>query len=163
MELANLIKQDIESILQIESQDIKQLVEDYREDLMDAETYDAVDAYNMLYSNIYEMSEEEYLDAFRTLGETYPNFGKADENDFQKSIAELERLKHAFNELRLNTTEGKHLLALQLAVLELDIQVYQKLTLSPTTTEIEAEINLLETESFGLTNQINQFLEQYHD
>ena len=49
MELANLIKQDIESILQIESQDIKQLVEDYREDLMDADTYDAIDAYNMLY------------------------------------------------------------------------------------------------------------------
>ena len=163
MELANLIKQDIESILQIESQDIKQLVEDYREDLMDADTYDAIDAYNMLYSNIYEMSEEEYLDAFRTLGEAYQNFGKADENDIQKSIAELERLKHAFNELQLHTTEGKQLLALQLAVLELDIQVYQKQTLSPTTLEIQAEINLLETESFGLTNQINQFLEQYHD
>ena len=163
MELANLIKHDIESILQIESQDIKQLVEDYREDLMDSETYDAIDAYNMLYSNIYEMSEEEYLDAFRTLSEAYPNFGKADENDVQKSIAELERLKHAFNELQLHTTEGKQLLALQLAVLELDIQVYRKLTSSPTTMEIQAEINLLESESFGLTNQINQFLEQYHD
>ncbi len=163
MEIANLIKQDIESILQIESQDIKQLVEDYREDLMDSETYDAIDAYNMLYSNIYEMSEEEYLDAFRTLGEAYPNFGKADENDVQKSIAELERLKHAFNELQLHTIEGKQLLALQLAVLELDIQVYRKLTLSPTTMEIQAEINLLESESFGLTNQINQFLELYHD
>ncbi|MGE8290540.1 MAG: hypothetical protein ACN6ON_02635 [Sphingobacterium sp.] len=93
MNKANLINKDIEAILQTEYQDISQLVEDYQDVPVSEENQEALYAYNLLYMNIHSLSEQEYLDAFNQLGEKYPNYGLAAENDHRRTIAELESLK----------------------------------------------------------------------
>lgn len=163
MNKANLINKDIEAILQTEYQDISQLVEDYQDVPVSEENQEALYAYNLLYMNIHSLSEQEYLDAFNQLGEKYPNYGLAAENDHKRTIAELERLKQAFSQLCLQTEQGQYLLQLKLKSIDLDIQVYQKLMQLPITPAIQAEIDLLESDSYKLIDEIEAILIQYVD
>lgn len=161
MNISDLINKDIEAILQIEYQDITQVVKDYQDVPISEEDQEALYAYNLLYMNIHSLSEQEYLDAFNQLGEKYPNYGLAGENDHSRTIAELERLKQAFSQLCLQTEQGQYLLQLKLKSIDLDIQVYRKLMQLPITPAIQADIDLLESASYKLTDEIEAILAQY--
>ncbi len=161
MNTSDLINKDIEAILQIEYQDITQVVKDYQDVPISEEDREALYAYNLLYMNIHSLSEQEYLDAFNQLGEKYPNYGLAGENDHSRTIAELERLKQAFSQLCLQTEQGQYLLQLKLKSIDLDIQVYRKLMQLPITPAIQADIDLLESASYKLTDEIEAILAQY--
>jgi len=161
MNTSDLINKDIEAILQIEYQDITQVVKDYQDVPISEEDQEALYAYNLLYMNIHSLSEQEYLDAFNQLGEKYPNYGLAGENDHSRTIAELERLKQAFSQLCLQTEQGQYLLQLKLKSIDLDIQVYRKLMQLPITPAIQADIDLLESASYKLTDEIEAILAQY--
>ena len=161
MNTSDLINKDIEAILQIEYQDITQVVKDYQDIPISEEDQEALYAYNLLYMNIHSLSEQEYLDAFNQLGEKYPNYGLAGENDHSRTIAELERLKQAFSQLCLQTEQGQYLLQLKLKSIDLDIQVYRKLMQLPITPAIQADIDLLESASYKLTDEIEAILAQY--
>ncbi|MDR2271774.1 MAG: hypothetical protein LBF27_12790 [Sphingobacterium sp.] len=163
MNVLNLIKQDLEIILQTEYQDIVQLVDDYQDVSIGEQNQEALYAYNLLYMNIHSLSEQEYLDAFHRLGEKYPNYGLAGDNDHNNSIAELARLKYALNQLCLQTKEGQYLLQLKLDSIDLDTQVYHKMLELSTNPAIQIEIDRLESDSFKLTEEINAFLAQYDD
>ncbi len=161
MNTSDLINKDIEAILQIEYQDITQVVKDYQDVPISEEDQEALYAYNLLYMNIHSLSEQEYLDAFNQLGEKYPNYGLTGENDHSRTIAELERLKQAFSQLCLQTEQGQYLLQLKLKSIDLDIQVYRKLMQLPITPAIQADIDLLESASYKLTDEIEAILAQY--
>lgn len=161
MNTSDLINKDIEAILQIEYQDITQVVKDYQDVPISEEDQEALYAYNLLYMNIHSLSEQEYLDAFNQLGEKYPNYGLAGENDHSRTIAELEQLKQAFSQLCLQTEQGQYLLQLKLKSIHLDIQVYRKLMQLPITPAIQADIDLLESASYKLTDEIEAILAQY--
>lgn len=163
MNTSDLINKDIEAILQIEYQDITQVVKDYQDVPISEEDQEALYAYNLLYMNIHSLSEQEYLDAFNQLGEKYPNYGLAGENDHSRTIAELEQLKQAFSQLCLQTEQGQYLLQLKFKSIDLDIQVYRKLMQLPITPAIQAEIDLLESDSYKLTDEIEAILIQYVD
>lgn len=163
MNTSDLINKDIEAILQIEYQDITDLIKDYQDVPIGEENQEALYAYNLLYMNIHSLSEQEYLDAFNQLGEKYPNYGLAGENDHSRTIAELEGLKRALSQLSLQTQQGQYLLQLKLSVIELDIQVYQKLMQSPITPAIQAEIDLLESDVYKIIDEINTIFAQYDD
>ncbi|WP_104380993.1 hypothetical protein [Sphingobacterium sp. HMA12] len=163
MNTSDLINKDIEAILQIEYQDITQLVKDHQDVPISEENQEALYAYNLLYMNIHSLSEQEYFDAFNQLGEKYPNYGLAGENDHSRTIAELEGSKQALSQLSLQTQQGQYLLQLKLSVIDLDIQVYQKLMQLPITPAIQAEIDLLESDAYKIIDEINTILVQYDD
>ena len=163
MNTSDLIHKDIEAILQTEYQDITQLVQDYQDTPITAENQEALYAYNLLYMNIHSLSEQEYLDAFHQLGEKYPNYGFAGESDHSRAIAELERLRLAFNQLCLETKQGRHLLQLKLRNIDLDIQIYQKLMQVPITPATQTEIDRLEADSYKLTEEIEAILAQFDE
>jgi len=157
----NSIQQDITLINEVEYENLKLLMKEAQEEVLDTETIATIDAFNSLYLIASEIPEEEYRRRFAELSNQYPDFGKADINNYRNSLREAKRLAEALEKLKPLSAIGKELLAVKIKIQQQEMEIYTLLLESPLSAEAEAQIKKLEQDNFESSNYSNQIIEKY--